>query len=106
MSAPWKSHKASKSSSSDGSRASGSSKDIKHNVQSKANPVMALNEEQPAALAFEKSTLRSLSQMQHVDANGNPITEPDVSNPTRYRYERPLDTIRSFERAIRRTNRG
>lgn len=26
--------------------------------------------------------------------------EPDKSNPTRYRWERPLDTIRSFEAAI------
>lgn len=26
--------------------------------------------------------------------------EPDLSNPTRSRWERPLDTIRSFDRAI------
>ncbi len=26
--------------------------------------------------------------------------EPDKSNPTRYRWERPLDTIRAFEAAI------
>lgn len=26
--------------------------------------------------------------------------EPDLSNPTRPRWERPLDTIRSFEKAI------
>jgi hypothetical protein len=26
--------------------------------------------------------------------------EPDLSNPTRPRFERPLDTIRSFEAAI------
>jgi len=28
------------------------------------------------------------------------IAEPDRSNPTRHRWERPLDTIRSFEAAI------
>lgn len=32
--------------------------------------------------------------------NGNIITEPDLSNPTRPRWERPLDTIKSFELAI------
>lgn len=26
--------------------------------------------------------------------------EPDLANPTRPRWERPLDTIRSFEKAI------
>lgn len=29
--------------------------------------------------------------------------DPDRSNPTRSRFERPLDTIRSFEAAIRGT---
>lgn len=28
--------------------------------------------------------------------------DPDLSNPTRHRMERPLDTIRSFEAAIDR----
>ena len=28
------------------------------------------------------------------------IADPDRSNPTRPRFERPLDTIRSFEAAI------
>ncbi|CAI4216195.1 unnamed protein product [Parascedosporium putredinis] len=37
---------------------------------------------------------------QHKDVYGNPISEPDKSNPTRSRWERPLDTIRSFEAAI------
>lgn len=31
------------------------------------------------------------------DIFGNPIAQPDRSNPTRPRDERPLDTIRSFE---------
>lgn len=66
---------------------------------------------------IEQSTLQSLRGVQHVDASGNPIctliiivhelsftdsilAEPDLSNPTRPRFERPLDTIRSFEKAI------
>lgn len=28
------------------------------------------------------------------------LADPDLSNPTRNRWERPLDTIRSFEAAI------
>ncbi|KAL4926956.1 uncharacterized protein BDV17DRAFT_268330 [Aspergillus undulatus] len=42
----------------------------------------------------------SLRSMQHKDQYGNIISEPDLSNPTRPRFERPLDTIRSFEAAI------
>ncbi|KAK3105490.1 hypothetical protein LTR53_018332, partial [Teratosphaeriaceae sp. CCFEE 6253] len=48
----------------------------------------------------EQSTLQSLREYQHKDVNGNPIVDPDLSNPTRPRLERPLDTIRSFEKAI------
>lgn len=33
-------------------------------------------------------------------ANTENIADPDKSNPTRNRWERPLDTIRSFEAAI------
>lgn len=42
----------------------------------------------------------SLRTLQHKDVYGNPITDPDRSNPTRNRMERPLDTIRAFEAAI------
>lgn len=28
------------------------------------------------------------------------VVEPDLTNPTRHRWERPLDTIRGFEAAI------
>lgn len=31
--------------------------------------------------------------------------DPDLSNPTRHRLERPLDTIRSFEANIERHRR-
>ncbi|EMC94936.1 hypothetical protein BAUCODRAFT_73114 [Baudoinia panamericana UAMH 10762] len=68
---------------------------------SKANPNAALEEKQPALLnVTEKSTLQSLRDYQHLDVNGNVIVDPDLSNPTRPRLERPLDTIRSFEKAI------
>ncbi|GAB1198333.1 hypothetical protein APSETT444_007652 [Aspergillus pseudonomiae] len=51
-----------------------SSHSYKKSLSSKADPNAALREEQP--------------------------TDPDRSNPTRPRMERPLDTIRGFEAAI------
>ncbi|OAX77531.1 hypothetical protein ACJ72_08169 [Emergomyces africanus] len=65
-----------------------------------ADPTRAMQELQPSAVALQKSNLESLRAIQHKDIYGNPITDPDLSNPTRYRFERPLDTIRSFEAAI------
>ncbi|OJD14116.1 hypothetical protein AJ78_05517 [Emergomyces pasteurianus Ep9510] len=65
-----------------------------------ADPTRAIQELQPSAVALQKSNLESLRAMQHKDIYGNPITDPDLSNPTRHRFERPLDTIRSFEAAI------
>lgn len=73
-----------------------------------------------AVASGEKSLLGSIRAIQHRDALGNPIgksffpqfhsdlvantilpaADPDRSNPTRSRWERPLDTIRSFEAAI------
>lgn len=47
----------------------------------------------------------SLRSIQHTDHEGRVITEPDLSNPTRHRFERPLDTIRNFEAAIDRHRR-
>ena len=47
----------------------------------------------------------SLRSIQHTDHEGRVITEPDLSNPTRHRFERPLDTIRNFEAAIDRRRR-
>nr|POF25993.1 uncharacterized protein c19c7.04c [Quercus suber] len=68
---------------------------------SKANPNAAINEAQPGAAAFlEESTLQPLRDITHKDVHGNVIADPDLSNPTRPRLERPLDTIRSFEKAI------
>ncbi|KAF2831329.1 hypothetical protein CC86DRAFT_443063 [Ophiobolus disseminans] len=71
-----------------------------YDPSSKANPNAAMNEAQPIAAALEKPTLQSLRSFQHNDASGNPIVDPDLSNPTRSRWERPLDTIKSFEAAI------
>ncbi|EFQ96048.1 hypothetical protein PTT_03530, partial [Pyrenophora teres f. teres 0-1] len=71
-----------------------------YDVTTKANPNAAMVELQPIAAALEKPTLQSLRSFQHTDSAGNPIVDPDLSNPTRSRWERPLDTIRSFEAAI------
>ncbi|CAD6504163.1 BgTH12-05898 [Blumeria graminis f. sp. triticale] len=68
---------------------------------SKADPSMAMVEDQPSAVASGvMTTLAPIRAIQHRDKNGNPIAEPDRSNPTRSRWERPLDTIRSFEAAV------
>ncbi|RDW86703.1 uncharacterized protein DSM5745_03345 [Aspergillus mulundensis] len=72
----------------------------RRSLQTKADPMLAMSEAQPNLVALEKSNLGSLRAMQHKDQYGNIISEPDLSNPTRPRFERPLDTIRSFEAAI------
>ena len=76
-----------------------------------------------AAVALEESTLENIAEVQHRDRFGNVISEscyhysiahrltailvdPDRSNPTRPRLERPLDTIRAFERAAEATHSG
>ncbi|CAN8099471.1 unnamed protein product [Discula destructiva] len=76
-------------------------------LHSKADPTMALSEVEPGVVAAQtEQTMDNLRAMQHTDTAGNVITEPDQSNPTRWRYERPLDTIRSFENAIRKRDRS
>ncbi|KAB8071883.1 hypothetical protein BDV29DRAFT_159077 [Aspergillus leporis] len=72
----------------------------KTSLSSKSDPNAALREEQPIANALAGSSMFSLRSMQHRDAKGQVITDPDRSNPTRPRLERPLDTIRGFEAAI------
>jgi len=62
------------------------------------DPSRAIREEEPWAIAQQAG--KGLSTLRHKDQFGNEITDPDKSNPTRHRMERPLDTIRSFERAI------
>lgn len=65
----------------------------------------AVNEDQPFQEAYDHANRQSMGvflaqQKNAVDAFGMPIRQPDVSNPSRSRDERPLDTIRSFEYAI------
>ncbi|KAJ3955241.1 hypothetical protein N0V92_008236 [Colletotrichum tropicale] len=70
-------------------------------LHTKADPTVAMSEAEPSAVqAMEQTSLAPLRAIQHKDGLGNPIAEPDRSNPTRSRWERPLDTIRSFEAAI------
>lgn len=70
-------------------------------MHSKADPTLAISEAEPSAVAaMTQSSLAPLRSIQHKDSWGNPIVEPDKSNPTRSRWERPLDTIRSFEAAV------
>ncbi|CCT62017.1 uncharacterized protein FFB20_04559 [Fusarium fujikuroi] len=71
-------------------------------LHSKADPTLAISEAEPSAIAamMTESSFAPLRSMQHKDAFGNSIADPDKSNPTRNRWERPLDTIRSFEAAI------
>ncbi|KAL2271132.1 hypothetical protein VTJ83DRAFT_503 [Remersonia thermophila] len=70
-------------------------------LHSKADPTLAIQEAEPAEVAaMVESSLAPLRSIQHKDAYGNPILDPDRSNPTRSRWERPLETIRSFEAAI------
>lgn len=70
-------------------------------IYTKADPTKAIHEAQPSTRnALEATTIESIRNLEHRDADGNVITDPDLSNPTRPRMERPLDTIRSFEAAI------
>ncbi|ODV78215.1 uncharacterized protein CANTADRAFT_23311 [Suhomyces tanzawaensis NRRL Y-17324] len=68
--------------------------------------LQAVNEAQPFEQAHDhtKDNRRPsyLSQESNnlKDIFGNTIAQGDISNPTRSRNERPLDTIRSFEYAI------
>lgn len=68
-------------------------------MTSMVDPTRAITEEEPFAMAQAKPT-ESRIVTQYKDVYGNPIVEPDLSNPTRSRWERPLDTIRSFEAQI------
>jgi len=62
---------------------------------------MAMTEAEPSMVANDVQTsLAPIRAIQHRDNQGIPIADPDRSNPTRSRWERPLDTIRSFEAAI------
>ncbi|KAI9660182.1 MAG: hypothetical protein M1829_006518 [Trizodia sp. TS-e1964] len=84
-------------------RSNGSKREKLHTrrISGKADPTLAISEAEPSAVASDKSNMdSSIRNIQHRDAFGNIIADPDRSNPTRSRWERPLDTIRSFEAAI------
>lgn len=76
----------------------------KKRLNTKADPSKALNEATPAEQAQEQPTVEDLRLIMHKDADGNVITDPDRSNPTRSRMERPLDTIRAFNAAAEGTS--
>ncbi|KAI5952176.1 hypothetical protein CANMA_005094 [Candida margitis] len=69
------------------------------------DPILtAVNEAQPFEQAAQRDTRRpsylSNDSADLKDIFGQPIRQTDMSNPTRNRNERPLDTIRGFEYAI------
>lgn len=74
------------------------------------DPILAaVNEQQPFQAAADDQLLdeANISRNSYTagpaglyDVFGKPISRPDISNPTRSRDERPLDTIRSFEYSI------
>ncbi|KAI1626855.1 hypothetical protein EDD37DRAFT_235782 [Exophiala viscosa] len=76
----------------------------KKRLHTKADPSKALNEATPVEQAQEETTAEDIRAMAHKDSEGNVIAEPDRSNPTRYRFERPLDTIRAFHAAAEGTS--
>lgn len=70
------------------------------------DPILsAVNEAQPFEQAADHTNVRRPSYLSQDSAEmkdifGQPIRQADMSNPTRARNERPMDTIRSFEYAI------
>lgn len=69
-------------------------------AQDVSDPILsAIHDAQPFEQSYNHQGVhQSLSpDMQLRDTFGAPISDPDRSNPTRPRNERPLDTIRTFE---------
>lgn len=70
------------------------------------DPILsAVNEAQPFEQAADHTNVRRPSYLSQDSAEmkdifGQPIRQADMSNPTRARNERPMDTIRGFEYAI------
>ena len=66
------------------------------------DPILsAVNEAQPFEQAADHTNVRRPSYLSQDSAEmkdifGQPIRQADMSNPTRARNERPMDTIRSF----------
>ncbi|ODV83878.1 hypothetical protein CANARDRAFT_181131, partial [[Candida] arabinofermentans NRRL YB-2248] len=77
-------------------------KRLKMRSQNVHDPILnAVNEAQPfEGAANDHQRQSSLGDGILKDIFGTPIVNPDISNPSRARDERPMDTIRSFEYAI------
>ncbi|EIF46758.1 ymr295c-like protein [Brettanomyces bruxellensis AWRI1499] len=79
-------------------------KRLKTRSENVADPILnAVNEAQPfeeAAYDHKRNSSSLNGEGNMNDVFGNPISNPDVSNPARSRDERPLDTIRAFEYSI------
>jgi len=65
------------------------------------DPTRAITELQPWQVNQEAAR-PGFTNHTHKDIWGNEIKEPDLTNPTRNRWERPLDTVRSFQESIDR----
>ena len=76
-------------------------KKMKTRSQNLHDPILsAVNDAQPFEEMNTHNRTSSIGNGVLTDIFGQQITNPDISNPTRARDERPLDTIRSFEYAI------
>lgn len=74
---------------------------MKARSQNLHDPILnAVTEAQPFEEANVHQRNSSIGNGILSDIFGNQIVNPDVSNPTRSRDERPLDTIRGFEYSI------
>ncbi|KAK9455383.1 hypothetical protein V1511DRAFT_511202 [Dipodascopsis uninucleata] len=74
--------------------------DHKQSTGDIADPILtAVREEQPFEVSAHRGGATVSPDMQLRDMFGEVITNPDRSNPTRNRNERPLDTIRAFQYA-------
>lgn len=84
----------------------GDDKGYKMHTANVHDPILtAVNEAQPFEQAADQSFGRRPSYLSQESDNlkdifGQQIGQSDMSNPTRSRNERPLDTIRGFEYAI------
>ncbi|EEB06216.1 fungal protein [Schizosaccharomyces japonicus yFS275] len=63
-----------------------------------ANPSVAITEPEP----YEQAVSSDRPKSTHIpkDYYGQKIDEPDVNNPTRWKFERPLDTVRAWHKLI------
>ncbi|CAA19572.1 hypothetical protein POMI540_1419 [Schizosaccharomyces pombe] len=65
----------------------------------KINPSTAITELEPYEMAQTNKEVPTTSLLSK-DYYGHSIEEPDENNPTRWRYERPLDTVRAWQYLI------